>query len=320
MRFFILALDGLEYSLVVNWGLSELMQKKFGKIILSKEYYVTRSDLESEAPYTPIIWTSFITGKKPNEHDVKEMYVYKSRSIERIRLLPILKRIKNKRILLWFFYLKFPRLRKFMESKGIIPTVNKTSLPTIFDIVKPSYAIDVPGYNDRTELHAEQSVVLHMGKPTILNFVKFLWKSIRGKELEESFLNEWEEFIIKTFNDKTEKTINIIKSREWKLIMTYYDHLDLIGHFYIVSNIGKVKQWYIQFCELVKYLKDVIQDYIKDEYVFLIVSDHGIKPLPSGFGGHSEYTFWSINIDDQLLNPSDVTDFYKYVLTRLEST
>ena len=71
-RAFILALDGLEYELVVRWNLRQLMQKTFGKYSIPK-YYMHETE-EGLTPYTPIIWVSFLTGKHPKEHNIKSMW------------------------------------------------------------------------------------------------------------------------------------------------------------------------------------------------------------------------------------------------------
>ena len=61
MKVCILAIDGLEYKFAVQWNLKNILQKTYGKIELTPEYFH-----ESEnVPITPKVWASFITGKKP---------------------------------------------------------------------------------------------------------------------------------------------------------------------------------------------------------------------------------------------------------------
>ena len=48
-----------------------------------------------------------------------------------------------------------------------------------------------------------------------------------------------------------------------------------------------------------------------DDNLIIILSDHGMKAIGK-FGDHSEYGFWSTNVDCELNNPK-ITDFRKFV-------
>ena len=81
MRVFILALDGLEYELVKKWRLTNLLQNYCDTFKIPREYFIVgvnrwAGNKVIASPYTPIIWTSFLTGRKPDDHGVKELREY----------------------------------------------------------------------------------------------------------------------------------------------------------------------------------------------------------------------------------------------------
>jgi len=52
---------------------------------------------------------------------------------------------------------------------------------------------------------------------------------------------------------------------------------------------------------------------VPEDTIFLIVSDHGMRPMPDGTGHHSCHAFWSLNIDTDW-EPKDLTDFYPQII------
>lgn len=136
MRVFILALDGLEYTLLKKWRCRYLLQRQHGTFKVSEEYFHKEG-----VPCSPKVWASFITGKKPQEHGVRDWWVY-GKVLDRIKYLPVIRHIKGKRKILWRLGLK-PRIVDRSDIK----------CETIFDVVRPSIAVYVPAYNDSTEFH-----------------------------------------------------------------------------------------------------------------------------------------------------------------------
>ena len=63
MKACIIAIDALEYDLIESLFCENLKQNEYGKIDqgLFKKYSPTGE------PFTPVVWSSFITGKIPEE-------------------------------------------------------------------------------------------------------------------------------------------------------------------------------------------------------------------------------------------------------------
>lgn len=280
MRVFILAIDGLDYNLVIRWSLKNLMQKKCGIISLSPEYYLSSEKI----PYTPIIWGSFITGRRPHEHGAKLLLSTNINLLNIIRRFPVIKYIKGKRDLL--------------EKIGISPWIymhiankNDLGIRTMFDIIKNSVAIWVPAYNPRDDLYWSLREAIKKG---IKEYESTIWHVHKIRYLE---------------------TIKQLKNTSnWELFMTYFDLADLLGHLYISKKRYKL---YIAYKKLDK-LAGELKLITKNNTFFLIVSDHGMLPGKDGlFGVHSNYAFWSYNLDLEWI-PKDITDFYYKIMNLIK--
>lgn len=69
MKVLILGIDALEYTLIKQWNLKNIMQEEYGK---------TRLPLyHDEEPNTRIIWPCFITGKMPHKMGYSTSEVFK---------------------------------------------------------------------------------------------------------------------------------------------------------------------------------------------------------------------------------------------------
>ena len=277
MRVFILALDGLDQDLTAKWKLRNLLQKTHGKILLSKDYCIeskpvwASEEATEEVPFTPIVWTSFITGKHPSQHNIRSLWTY-GKFLDKIRGLPLIRHIKGK--------------RKILARLGITPgspQKNDLGFPTIFDVIKPSIAVWVVAYNEPKA---------------------FRWEiSKAGKE----GLNHLEKIVWKIHKERVKETFKQLNSGNWKLFMTYFELADLMGHIYIVKNPRKLKMYYRILDSLAYSLKEKVED---ENTIFLIVSDHGMKPSCDGVtGNHSMEAFWSLNIETEW-KPNSITDFF----------
>ena len=270
MKVFILGLDGLEYKLVVKWKLKNLMQSKYGYFNVDEVYMHEKE----KVPYTPIIWASFITGKKPSEHGVKELWTY-GKLLDKLRHMPPLKWIKGK--------------RRFLSKLGLKPRVvgrEKLNCPTLFDVINPSIAVNVPSYNESTYLHRRLSEAFYRG------------------------LKEYEKEIWRVHEERKKATYEALKNSDWKLFMTYFDLADLLGHLHFIKRPLKLLKAYLELNKLAAEL----QRMIPKNTVFLIISDHGMKSSGDGVtGNHSKRAFWSLNIDENW-EPRDFTDFYPKIM------
>ena len=257
-------MDGLERDLVLKWRLKNLIQKTWGSIKIPEEYY------SHGVPYTPVVWTSFITGKRPKEHGVDSWWTY-PKLIDWIRRRPPLIWIKNK--------------RKY-TSKIIKPKVVMYKGRTIFDEVKPSKAIAVAGYNSPQAYHRTLSHYAENGEFEL--FADAVWR--------------WN-------GEKAEETLRSIVSRKYRLIMVWLDIADVLGHLYFIKRRNELKRVY-SFLDDFAGTVQVALEKGEGEGKILIVSDHGMEPSGDGVtGNHSDHNFWSVNFETDW-RPNDVVDFY----------
>ncbi len=271
LRVFVLALDGLDYELVKKWRLRYLLQRKHGAFKVGKEYYHPYRKM----PYSPIIWTTVITGKSPSEHGVREWWTYGS-LLDKLRYLPVVRWIKGK--------------RKLLAKIGLKPHVPRREdhgYETIFERVKPSVAVNVPSYNDPTAYHAILDEAVRKG---LDEYIRAIWQ-VHRMRVSDTF--------------KALKEVS-----EWKLFMTWLDLADLIGHVCIVKKKLELMKAYFELNRLASKLQRIVPV----DTVFLIISDHGMKVGKEGVAGeHSEYAFWSLNIDTSW-EPQDFKDLYSKIL------
>ncbi len=273
MKVFVLALDGLEYELVNRWDLRSLKQKYHGFYLISEEY------CRHGVPYSPPVWASIITGKAPSEHGISEWWKYSS-ILNRLRWLPPFKWIRGKRRVLWRLGIK-PRI---VSSQDL-------NYPTIFDEIENSVAVNIPCYNEPTELHRRLSLA-----------------ALRS-------IKEYEQEIWRIHQERVDKTITLLKTKNWSLFMTYFDLADLIGHIHYIKHLEKVQQAYMILNDLALKLQRMVKS-VKS--AFLIISDHGMMPSEDGVtGNHSMRAFWSLNINPPFI-PRDPVDIYKLIKRLIE--
>nr|MDO8044128.1 alkaline phosphatase family protein [Candidatus Baldrarchaeota archaeon] len=277
-RVFVLALDGLEYDLVKKWNLKNLMQKSFGKIKLRKEYCIKSKPSWAEGtPEEVVPYTPIVWASfitgLPPQKHKIKTIWTYGKILDRIRKLPLIRHIKGK--------------RKLLYKIGLGPrVVNKRDLNarTIFDVVKPSIDVYVPTYSDNTELHRRLSKALSI---SLKEYEREIWKVHRLRER-------------KVFENL---------HREWKLFMAYFDIADLMGHLHIAKRPQRLRRVY----RALEILSLEIKRRIPGDTVFIVVSDHGMKPEPDGTGNHSDHAFYSLNIETDW-KPSDITDFYHKII------
>jgi len=204
---------------------------------------------KSGVPFTPIVWGTIISGLRPSQHGIKEFYTY-GRFLDFIRKLPIIRHIKGK---------------KAVFSKiGIKPRMHSLKGKTFFDKIQPSIAIYVPDYNANEDFHIQLSAAIKKG------------------------VDEYVRTIEKIHTQRVFETVVYLRAN-WRLFMTYFDVLDLLGHIYFVKYPKKLDNAYRRIDRLVKRIKQSCED---PELLTIIVSDHGMEDSGDGItGNHSKHAF-----------------------------
>ncbi len=282
MKVFIFGVDALDYDLVEKWNMKGLKQKEYKKLQIPKEI---------ETLSTPTLWATIITGELPNEHGVNYGWMvdeYKYPLVLKLRKIVHKTKIENIILKTITTHKFFRKIVTEIVKKNRIKQEFKLKCPTIFDDVN-SIEIGVPTYS-KTE---ENTYKIHK------NMIGFL-----QEKLDE---NKWEKIIRNKFED-VKRTLFENLNKDWELFMVYFGVIDYIGHTFF-DNETKIKSYYKEIEELVIKIKKQL----KDDIVFFIVSDHGMK-----IGLHTRYAFYSSNIELEIGNPK-LTDFYNIVKSKVTS-
>ncbi|RLI39257.1 hypothetical protein DRO69_14475 [Candidatus Bathyarchaeota archaeon] len=274
MKLLVLGFDALEYNLVEKYRLNALKQKQYGKLFIPKECYTKTVDFFGNKvyePWTPYVWSAFLTGKTPKELGLKKENVVErsNRVINFVRKLVIKMHLEP-------MWMKYRKLFGWAVKK-------------------------FGGKRERLILDKEQTFLKDVDNLAI-NFPMLSSEWIL--DLPTSNLNEvvkkyWEQY----FEIKA-KTLQAIKNNQHTVILSYTRLLDIIGELCYGDKLEMMKA-YFEINDFVKQIHEILPR----NAICLIVSDHGIEPFNQKFGKHSDHAFWSLNIKTEW-KPSSVTDFY----------
>jgi hypothetical protein len=270
----LLALDGLEYNLVVRWHLKNLMQNMYGYIDVSK-YYVP----EVNEILTPNVWASFLTGSEPEVHGAKLFSLSRFESLEGLRRRlgkvlpyvirePISKMLRKMRLIVRVD-------RDFLRRRGLV---------TIFDEVKSIVLEDFPVYNPTDTTRDRLLKAVRKG---LREYVEECWRI--NKERRVKLLSLIDEFL----------------NGDYELLGAYFDIADKVGHVYYGRNMLEVMKAYF-FLNKLAY---EVRTKVHGEAFVVIVSDHGMEPD----GKHSPRAFFSFSHRLGKV-PKEITEFKQIIL------
>ncbi len=242
MRVCILGYDGLEYTLVEQLKLRNIMQSEYGRVKVPIAGGI-------DDPSTPIVWTSFITGQPPSIHGV-DMAEFWDSSLDGFR--SFLRRHRTLHNLAKKFKLGY-RVRGNIGIEPKFPNRKNIKCDTLFDIIKPSIPLGIPVYNK--DLHSTYPV-------------GDVFKAIQ----DLNFRREYEARIREIFDREVEGLFDAMEE-EWKLLMIHLHISDLLGHIYWGTE--RLSVLYEEMDLLTKRVKKRLQ---RDDFL-LIISDHGMGRL-----------------------------------------
>jgi predicted AlkP superfamily pyrophosphatase or phosphodiesterase len=278
LKLFILALDGLESTLVEKWQLKGLQQKMHGTLDVSEFKHLL----------TPIIWASFITGQPPEIHGITSWWSVSTNS-------------RLDKFLHWFTYnvpiiknMSRQQLRNYGKYFGITvrppqeADLERKGLNTIFKFAEKPIVIDVPSYNETADTRERYS-----------------------RAMQDGF-SSYENEIWKIHKERVEKIFDRIDG-DWDLFMTWIDLVDQLGHIWMEKDNSKMAKGYLD-CEL---LAQKISEQIDDDTTLMIVSDHGMTTVDN-IPAHSSHAFYSFNrnVDWKPESILNFADFVKKHLSK----
>jgi len=277
----ILGFDGLEYNLVERFKLENMKQTQYGKILIPKECYTETVDPRGERvyePYTPFVWSAFLTGRLPHEVGINRATLQKWNSslLQLLRVLSVklrLHKIRGKGKLLEKFGFK----RSSFSWKDY-------RCPTIFDYADKPKIINVPTISEEWGIKLE------------------------GKKFDEIIKAAWRRFY--WVKKEALKAIE----EDWDLFMVYTRLLDVIGELCY----GKFMTLFKAYTSCNHFVGEVKERLDEKETIFLIVSDHGMERFGNTlFGKHSNYGFYSLNIKTEW-KPRFIIDFFPKIIEWLK--
>jgi len=297
----ILGLDALEYDLVTEWDLQNLMQEECGKTELPMD-----EDYVYDDPATPVIWTSFITGKKPSEHGVETVTVWNSRFMNWFTKRIYIKYLHKPAKKVDCQYPSAPPPEQIESGKrkkkptdilkrfGIyerFPEQADIRSDTIFDMPLRTIASRVPVYSPYEEAFP----------PAKATIAEALVK-------KGMYRVKWDMKCLKAWNERSKELLAYMEYQDkYDLLMHYFFTLDAVQHAF-PDKLDKIKEWYVRADELA----GKVREKLGPDTLFLIVSDHGQKK-----GLHTPYGFYSANVKLDLKNPK-LTDFRWFIEKELK--
>ena len=254
MRIVVLGIDALDYDYVVMCGFEEFMLRNYGKLRIPEELWL------NGVPYTPLVWTAYLTGRRPAEVGVESIYQFPKwlRLIQKIIAWTPLRFVKGKRRVLRKFGFEVTKPYKIRGN-------------TLLDDVK-SVGINVPGVS--------------LDK----RFYKILDLIDRGEFFAAVRLSYG------LTRDVFVKVREAVEVGWADLIFGYVNLLDIVGHLFWVKEPKEVVMAYKFVSSWVEVLRKLA---ITSGYHVIIISDHGMRDSGDGVTGtHTEFGFWASTLRD----------------------
>jgi hypothetical protein len=158
---------------------------------------------------------------------------------------------------------------------------------TFFSGFSDPAIIDLPGYNYDLRQHEEERTLLR-------NFFE-----VQDTQEKESIRESYNRLVF-SHHKKIKKEFSSVLTGQHDLVLGYFSIADVIGHLNF-GNLFLMKMIYRDLDEIAGSI----------EHPYLVLSDHGMKPVGI-FGDHSEYGFWSSGSMD--LGTPKITDFPKIIV------
>lgn len=290
MKTLIVALDGFDIRYCPREYVNKITQKEFGVYDVSI----------LERTFTPICFSSLITGKDPREFGYTQDLIVKRYASGYSHIMKLLYWIRRN----LFGWVKSFGLRQKMVKTGQFDITkidrnmtDEMKRHTIFNFLHEKgfdiYAPSVPSYSEDLAFRKRGHVAKLIGTPTLA----------RKKFVDDAF----KDIILPDWLD----CVDHLKDND---LIFYYSKLPDEAH-HTLSHISEfndiIHNTYKKVCSLPTL-------YELNKIAILILSDHGFTHefTPEGkevYGNHSNLGFWSINVDINN-KPRTVFDFHDLIL------
>ena len=261
----ILGIDGLEYNLVKEWRLNNIMQKKYCKLILS-DYNVI---------VTPPIWGSMLTGKIDTEIMKiweKQINILGGGTNPKQKWWIKLGKILPKSVNYWIWDNVFENILRGDPFENTANYVLDKKIPNIFQLFENPWTNGIPGYGKNVS-------------PPIQK--KLTERAIAGEK------KPYRKYIMENYENDKSQLFSALDKKEFDFIFWYTPLLDNLGHMDIGSPLTLMMKHYLEINELVGKIKESYPS-----STVYIISDHGMQRIESkkrSWGMHTDYGFFSSN-------------------------
>ena len=277
-KIIVLGIDGLEYNLVEEWRLKNIMQETYCKTDLS-EYRVI---------VTPPIWGSMLTGKI--DEDIIDIWVKQSE-------------LTGGGV--------YTKQKWWVKIGDFLPaSVNFW----IWDnILEHLIGGDAFGKTANYVRDNNEHNIFQFFEKTWTNGIPSYGRNVCGpiqKELTEKAISgektPYRKFILKQYQEDKSLLFSAIDRQEYEFIFWYTPMLDNLGHMDMGNPLGLMMKHYLEINKLVGSVKERCPNSI-----IYIISDHGMErmdPKKSAWGMHTNYSFFSSNTEETIDKPFQLYD------------
>jgi predicted AlkP superfamily phosphohydrolase/phosphomutase len=258
-KLFVLALDGVPYTLITQFAASGIMPNIRSLI---EEGSVLQID-SVQPPVSSVAWASFMTGLKPGEHGI---YGFVDRDpLTMDWYTPLTDRLKGKTI--WEVLSEYQKRVFVMNVPMTYPPrkVNGISICGFLggDITKGTYPLEIGTLLKSRGYRIDADTEL--AKKDLLKF--FYDLEIVLKKRVETMWYFW-------------------KREPWDFFMTHIMETDRLHHFFWEYYEDKTQPWYDLFIRIYNLIDNIIGqivDSMPKETGLLLLSDHGFTTLKKEF-------------------------------------
>lgn len=250
-RILVIGMDGLDHRKIRDYGCENLMRRSFGRL-----------GLEDIQLSTPMLWSSFMTGERPEEHGIDKMLAAKGEKAERFNDLALkafnavgVSALHIRKTLIYYLY-----------SSSMVPmTKEDLEVDTVFEDVADTEVLTMPGYTDYPYIAGKMNVgpVLSRKHPPASR--ERVFRDMRA-EFEHRKKRLFEEIGEHTF------------------LMQHFHYSDWFQHLFFNGN--RDEELYQEMDELAGEILEATDD----DTLVLFCSDHGLEG-----GGHRDQAFYSVD-------------------------
>lgn len=298
-RVLVIGIDGGTFDLILPW-IEEGELPTLGKMINEGTY----GNLSSMLPYiSPVMWTSFYTGKNPGKHGVFE---FLKRSPDSYEIIPVTSRD--------------------VESKAVWDIVNDDGKKVILMNIPMTYppqkvnGIMVTGF-----LSPDESVFTY--PESLTQYLKD--RDYQIESMQRRFAPGDEDYLLNNLNYTLEKrseiAIEFMNENEWDLFIVVFTGSDRVQHYfwrYMESGDERYGDAILEYYQkLDKKIGEMLES-IDENTSVVIMSDHGFGPLKGEvyinwwlsenglLKYESSLTYWTIRLG---LTQQNIVTFLKKV-------